>query len=128
MGHLRIERLTGPPGRLTDAAGRVIVARCHRADGVISRAVGLLGTPDLGRDESLWLAPCAGIHTAGMRIAIGCAFLDGAGRVLRVIDPLPPWRAVRVAGARSVVECAPGVLAHVRIGDRLRLEAVDSPQ
>jgi uncharacterized membrane protein (UPF0127 family) len=45
-----------------------------------------------------------------MRIPIGCAFLDGHGRVMRLIDPLVPGRFAACRGARSVVECHTGVL------------------
>jgi uncharacterized membrane protein (UPF0127 family) len=119
MGALRIDRLTGPPLPLRDGGGRLLAARCYRADSTRSRLVGLLGTPDLAADEALWLEPCASVHSAGMRAPIGCAFLDAGGGVLRVVDPLPPWRAARARGARSVVECRAGVLAGLEPGARL---------
>ena len=100
------------------------MARCHRTEGVTARLVGLLATPDLAPDEALWIAPCASVHTAFLRPAIGCAFVDAGGGVLRVVDPLPRWRAAGCRGARGVVECAAGALeeAGVRPGDVLRLE------
>jgi uncharacterized membrane protein (UPF0127 family) len=96
--------------------GRTVVARCHVADGPLTRFVGLLATPDLGEDEGLWLEPCSSVHTAGMRIPIGCAFLDAEGRVLRVIDPLPAWRHAGVRGARAVVEVRAGGFAELAVG------------
>jgi uncharacterized membrane protein (UPF0127 family) len=101
------------------ADGNVVVARCHVADRPLARLVGLLGTPDLAHDEGLWLEPCSSVHTAGMRIPIGCAFLDADGRVLRVVDPLPPWRHATVRGARTVVETRVGRLAGVVVGTSL---------
>ena len=118
MGALRIDRLTGPPAPLRDGDGRVIAARCYRATTALSRLVGLLGTADLAADEALWLEPCASVHTAALRAPIGCAFLDGDGRVLRVVDPLPRWRVARAAG-RAVVECRAGALAGLAPGLRL---------
>jgi uncharacterized protein len=123
MGALRIDRLTGLPEPLRDDGGRVIAARCYRAGSARARLVGLLGTPDLAPDEALWLEPCASVHTAGLRAPIGCAFLDAGGRVLRVVDPLPRWRAARARGARAVVECRAGALAGVAPGDRLERAA-----
>lgn len=120
MGRLRIDRITGPPAVLVRADGTVIARRCHRAASRTARLVGLLATPDLAADEALWLAPCASVHTLGLRAPIGCAFLDGAGRVLRVIDPLPAGRLAAVRGARAVVECRAGRLAAVVPGDVLR--------
>jgi uncharacterized protein len=116
---LRIDRLTGPPAPLRDGAGRVVAGRCYRAASARARLVGLLGTPDLAPDEALWLEPCGSVHTVGLRAPIGCAFLDGAGRVLRVVDPVPRWRVAGARGARAVVECRAGTLAALAPGDRL---------
>lgn len=119
MGRLRIDRLTGPPAPLR-RDGVVVVGRCHTATTRRARLVGLLATPDLGADEALWLPACASVHTLGLRAAIGCALLDGDGRVLRVVDPLPAWRLAGARGARAVVECRAGVLRErIRPGDRL---------
>ena len=123
MRRWRIDRLTGPPVTLVDDAGLVVAARCHRADTRRARAVGLLATPDLARDEALWLESCASVHTLGMRIALGVAFIDRAGRVLRVIDPMPPGRCAWVRGAAAAVECRPGVLQPIAAGSVLRLRA-----
>jgi len=119
MGRLRIDRLAGPPAALR-AGDRVLAGRCHLATSRRARLVGLLATPDLSPDEALWLPGCASVHALGLRAAIGCAFLDGDGRVLGVVDPLPRGRVVGVRGARAVVECAAGVLTPIRPGDTLR--------
>lgn len=103
----------------------VVLARCHVADGWFSRLVGLLGTADLATDEGLWIAPCASVHTWGMRIAIACAFLDAQGRVLRVVDPLPRWRAASFRGAAVVLEAHAGALRTVRVGEVLRQVSAD---
>lgn len=121
MGRLRIDRITGPPAPLATADGAVIVSRCHRATSRTARLIGLLATPDLADDEGLWLEPCASVHTLGLRAGIGCAFLDGEGRVLRVVDPLPAWRLAATRGARAVVECRAERLGAVAPGQVLRL-------
>lgn len=119
MGCLRIDRLTAPPAVLCTAGGAVLSSRCHTARSWRARLVGLLATPDLGAGEALWIERCGAVHAIGLRAAIGCAFLDEVGRVLRVVDPLPRGRAAAVRGARSVVECPAGVLGGVRPGDHL---------
>ncbi len=111
VGRLRIDRLCGPPQPLRDELGRVVVARCYRAGSAAARLVGLLGTPDLAPDEGLWLEPCGSVHAVGLRAAVGCAFLDRSGAVLRTVDPLPHGRLAGVRGARAVVECPAGRLA-----------------
>ncbi len=98
----------------------VVLERCHVADRWFSRLVGLLGTADLAAGEGLWIAPCASVHTWGMRVAIACVFLDAQGRVLRVVDPLPPRRAASFRGAAVVVETRPGALQTVTVGETLR--------
>jgi uncharacterized protein len=102
----------------------VLAARCHLAATPLARLVGLLATPDLAVDEALWLPACSAVHGVGLRVPIGCAFLDDAGRVLRVVDPLPRGRAAVVRGARHVVECRAGVLAPVRAGDVLTRDEI----
>lgn len=69
----------------------------------------------------LWIPRCGRVHTWGMGASIACAFLDRDGVVLRVADPVPPWRMVGARGARVVVEAPVGLARRVRVGDRLRL-------
>ena len=123
MGRLRLDRIAGPAAPLRAGDGGLVARRCHRATSRTARLIGLLATPDLADDEALWLEPCAAVHTLGLRAPIGCAFLDRAGRVLRVVDPLPAGRAAAVRGARAVVECRAGRLAAVLPGDVLRRES-----
>jgi uncharacterized protein len=107
---LRIDRLARHVGPLRDGRGAVVAGRAYRADRWSARAVGLLATGDLSADEALWIERCAAVHTIGMRIAIGCAFLDARGRVMRLVDPLLPGRLAACRGAIAVVECHAGVL------------------
>ena len=119
MGRLRIDRLSRERTRVVTSDGPLI-ARCHLADRPLARLIGLLGTPDLAEDEGLWLEACRSVHTWGMRIAIAVAFLDADGSVVRVVDPMPPWR---MAGggriATTVVEARAGRFAELRTGQRL---------
>jgi uncharacterized membrane protein (UPF0127 family) len=110
MGRLRIDRVAVNAGPLRDGRGAVVAGRAYRASSWRPRAAGLLWTPDLAADEALWLDACGAVHTVGMRIPLGCAFLDGGGRVMRLVDPLAPGRFAACRGARSVVECRAGVL------------------
>lgn len=81
----------------------------------------MLGTPDPSDDELLILLPCAAVHGVGLRCSIGVAFVDAAGVVMRVVDPLP-WRGARVRGAHAVVEARTGVLAALRPGDTISVD------
>ncbi len=120
MSRRRINRLTDSPGRLVRLAdGRVVSTRCYRADRLGARLAGLLFTPDLAADESLWLEPCSSVHTVGLRAPIGCVFVDAAGAVMRVVDPLPRWRAASCRGARAVIELPVGQARGLAVGDRV---------
>src|SRR5690606_831737 len=94
----------------------------RRAGGAWQRLRGLLGGPRLAPGQALWLDPCRAIHTAGMRYAIDVAFVDGRGRVVRIIHGLRPWRWACCWRARSVVEMAAGEAAGPR-GGAARIEA-----
>jgi uncharacterized membrane protein (UPF0127 family) len=91
-----------------------------------ARLGGLLARPPLRDDEALYLAPCASVHTFFMRYAIDVAFVDRAGRVLKVVT-LAPWRAAGCVGAHAALELragqarcrglAPGVTVDIDTGD-----------
>lgn len=86
---------------------------------MLSRLIGMLGTPDPSCDEALVLVPCAAVHGIGLRARIGVAFVDRRGVVLRVLDPLS-WHGGSCPGAHAVLEAASGVLT-VSPGDRVWL-------
>ena len=90
------------------------------------RAVGLLGHRGLGPREGLFLAPCSGIHTVGMRFPIDVVFVDRQWRVVRARAGVAPWRFVMAPGAYGVVELAAGSIARLSLspGDALALSPV----
>jgi len=60
-----------------------------------------------------------------MRFAIDAVFVDRAGRVVRVVERLPPWRtAVFARGAAEVIELPAGTAAETgtQAGDELVFE------
>jgi hypothetical protein len=70
---------------------------------------------------ALILTPCCSIHTAFMRFAIDAVFVDREGRVRRIVNELPPWRAAWCARAHAVVELAAGALRsrELLVGDAI---------
>ncbi len=119
MATFRISRVARPCGALVADHGKIIADRAYLADSALPRGVGMLGTPHPGNDEALVLVPCVAVHGVGLRAAIGAAFVDQEGTVLRVVDPLP-WRGAICRGAHAVIEAATGVLA-LSPGDRVWL-------
>lgn len=105
-------------------AERVGIAASHAA-----RAIGLLLHKELPDGEGLWIAPCRGVHTWGMRFAIDVIALDGRGRVVDLVQNLRPWR-IRLPrrGSLSVLELPVGSIAHsqTRLGDCVVFEIVRS--
>lgn len=117
---LHVTRLIPATRVLVDGTGRQVLARCHRADRAVPRAVGLLGTRRLEPGRGLWITPCSSIHTMGMGYAIDVAFLDAEDRLLEMRH-VRPWTFARVGGARSVIEAVPGSFDGLSPGVRLRL-------
>ena len=73
------------------------------ADTHWTRLCGLLGTArgDFRNGFGLWIVPCHGVHTLGMRFPIDVVYLDREMRVIHVQSELGPWRfaPVRIQAA-----------------------------
>ncbi|WEN42642.1 hypothetical protein CKCBHOJB_02241 [Thauera sp. GDN1] len=80
----------------------------QRAERWFDRLRGLLGSPPPAPGHALLIAPCASVHTAFMRYPIDVVFLDRRGRILEVIEALPPWRMAACWRARQTLELAAG--------------------
>jgi len=106
------------------AGGLLLADRLRPAHTHWTRLRGLLGTSELAPGEGLWIRPSNQVHMFGMRYALDLVFLDGAGRVLRLIRSLAPNRvSPRVAGATSVLELPVGTIdgAALNEGDRVEI-------
>jgi len=107
--------------RQTYLATELRVADTHR-----SRFVGLLGTSarDFVSGKGLWIVPCRGVHTLGMRFAIDVVYLDSGKAVVHVEQNLAPWRLAPVRlRAASVMELPPNTIRQTdtRIGDAIEI-------
>jgi uncharacterized membrane protein (UPF0127 family) len=72
-----------------------------------SRFRGLIGTEaaNFPAGRGLWIVPCHGVHTFGMRFAIDVIYLDGDKIVVHLENQLKPWRMAPVRmRAASVLE------------------------
>src|SRR5689334_10216770 len=107
--------------------GTVVAERVERAAGIWGRTAGLVGRRALAEGEGLWIDPCNGVHTFGMRFAIDVIVLDRDRRVMHLERNLAPNRVLLPKrGGHSVVELAAGAIeaAGVRVGDRLSFRAI----
>jgi uncharacterized membrane protein (UPF0127 family) len=105
--------------------GRLLADRVALATTRAARRKGLLGKNGLERGEALWIAPCHGVHTMGMRFPIDIIALDGEGRVIDCVEDMAPWR-LRLPrwGTAGVLELAAGTLASAgtRVGHVITFE------
>ena len=85
----------------------------HRAERWFDRLRGLLGSPPPAPGHALLITPCASVHTAFMRYPIDVVFVDRHGRILKVVEALPPWRTAACWRARHTLELAAGEARHV---------------
>lgn len=90
----------------------------ERANSFRLRLLGLMFRPRLQAGGGLWLEPCRSVHTHFMRFPIDLLFLDGEGRVVRVIRALRPWRISPVVReAVAVLELPAGAAGPTSPGD-----------
>lgn len=120
----------GPLYQLVDEAGTVIAHSVAVADSLWARFAGLMLRSSLPAGHGLVLRPCRSIHMFFMRIPLDVLFVDGDGRVVRVIHGIRPWRATWVVpGARAAIELNQGVAAQAAVekGAVVRLREAPSP-
>src|ERR1043166_984530 len=100
--------------------------RCHFANSVLKRMVGLLNRKALTSGEGLLLDRCYGIHTIGMRFPIDVLFLDRDLHVMRAVRALPPFRTCVVRQAVYVLELPVGAIDQSRTeaGDQIQMRSV----
>jgi uncharacterized membrane protein (UPF0127 family) len=92
--------------------GKILANRAGKAQTFFRRFAGLLFSPPLGEGEGLWIAPCGGVHTLGMRTPVDVLFLDTRGIAIGLYPALPPNRVTRrFRNAKGALELPGGVIA-----------------
>lgn len=87
-----------------------------------SRLRGLLGTDALPEGNGLWIHPCTGIHSIGMRYEIDVLFLDPKMRVVGLYSRFPRNRISRIfRNALGVLELPGGMIERTgtEVGDEI---------
>jgi len=114
--------------RLETEAGTVVAEQVEVADTVVSRFLGLMFRSELPQGHGLALRPCSSIHMFFMRFAVDVLFVDGDGRVLRVLESIRPWRASSVVrGAKAAIELPAGTAALTGVGAGTVVRMVEGP-
>ena len=107
--------------------GDILVLNLEIARTAWQRAIGLIGRKKFAAGCGLWLSPCSGIHTFGVRFPIDALFLDNTGRVLRTAGAVSPCRICGpVRRAHTVIELPAGSLARLGFQVGARLEVVNA--
>jgi hypothetical protein len=90
------------------------------------RRTGLLKHKSLPRGSGLWLVPCEGIHTIGMKFPIDALFLNRDRRVVKIRPGMGKWRLALSLWAHSVLELPAGATAETgtTVGDQLEVERI----
>jgi uncharacterized protein len=104
-----------------------LATRLAVADGHWSRLCGLIGmsSDNFREGQGLWIIPCRGVHTLGMRFPIDVVYLTREKIVLHVEQSLAPWRFAPVRlQAASVLELPENTLrvTGTTIGDELEID------
>jgi uncharacterized protein len=95
--------------RLETVTGAVVAGHVEVADGILSRFLGLMFRAELPAGHGLALRPCNSVHMFFMRFPLDVVFVDGDGRVVRILHSLRPWRATTlVRGAKAAIELPAG--------------------
>lgn len=101
--------------------GHALAPRVLACQTFLERARGLV-LQQRGRAGAIVkIAPCAGVHTLGLRSPIDVVFTDREGRVLRCVHGLRPWRAAVCGRALVAWEMPAGLCRRLAIlpGDHL---------
>ncbi len=109
---------------LNPARGSVLAEAACAANTSATRREGLLKRESLPPGEGLWIVPCEGVHTVGMKFAIDVLFLDRKKRVLKVRKDMGRWRMALCLRAHSVLELPSGTVDATKTakGDHLIFE------
>lgn len=104
--------------------GTIVADRADIADTSAKRRTGLLKHTGLAAGEGLWIVPCEGVHTFGMKFPIDVLFLDKKKKVLKVRGNMAKSSMALSLLAHSVLELPAGTAAETQTtkGDQLEFE------
>lgn len=106
--------------------GTVLATEAEMAATSRQRRTGLLKHDRLEPGQGLWIVPCEGIHTFGMRFPIDVVFLDRQKKVVKARPHMTRGRISVCLWAHSVLELPAGAIAatNTQVGDEVEFEEV----
>lgn len=87
----------------------ILADRAMAADTSQKRRTGLLKHEALPEGEGLWIVPCEGVHTFGMKFPIDVIFLNKRRVILKIRKNMPRRRMSLCLRAHSVLELTAGM-------------------
>lgn len=112
--------------RQTFLATEMRIANTH-----LTRLRGLIGTRSgaFGFGQGLWIVPCHGVHTWGMRFALDLVYLDANDVVVHLEENVKPWRFAPIRmDTATVVELPWHTVwnSGTKIGDQIEMHVEKS--
>lgn len=106
----------------------MLADRALIADNSRTRKTGLLKHDRLESGEGLWITPCEGVHTVGMKFPIDVLFLDKKRKVVKIRAAMPRWRMAMCLWSHSVLELPDGTAQATKTaaGDQLAFETYEA--
>jgi uncharacterized membrane protein (UPF0127 family) len=103
--------------------GTTLADRALVADTSEKRRTGLLKHDSLADGEALWIVPCEGVHTFGMKFAIDIVYLNKKKVVVKLRRNMVQRRISFCLRAHSVLELPVGMIdkSQTAAGDQLEL-------
>ncbi len=104
--------------------GTSVAAHADIADTSEKRRRGLLPRSEFPAGEGLWIVPCEGVHTFGMKFPIDVLYLNKKRKVLKIRPEMKKSRISFCLTAHSVLELPAGMAAQTGtvVGDELEIE------
>jgi uncharacterized membrane protein (UPF0127 family) len=113
--------------RVETESGSVVAEHVEVANTIWSRFIGLMFRRELPPGHGLVIRPCNSIHMFFMRFALDVVFIDGDGRVVRVLDSIRPWRASSlVRGAKAAIELPAGTAGRAALTPGMVVRMVET--
>ena len=105
----------------------MVADRADIADTSAKRRTGLLKHSGLAPGEGLWISPCEGVHTFGMKFPIDVLFLNRKKKVHKNRPNMVRGRISLKLLAHSVLELPAGRIEETQTqpGDQLEFEKYD---
>ena len=101
-----------------------VAAHADIADTSEKRRRGVLARNEFPAGDGLWIVPCEGVHTFGMKFPIDVLFLNKKRKVLKIRTEMKKSRISFCLTAHSVLELPAGMAAQTGtvVGDELAIE------